>query len=120
IAGPGVDMDLTLTAVPQVLLTTPANGMNFAPGLPVTIAARATDPDGMIASASIAVGLSGQTLLENPVASTSPTYSIALTNLTSGVYQAEARAVDDLSAQGISQGITFTVGAVPNDQFTNR
>jgi len=117
--GPGTDLDLTLTAVPRVLMTAPASGFNFLPGATIPFSANATDLDGLVTSLSLWLGFSGQPL--SPIGGDNvAAYALSLSNLAAGVYTAEARAQDDMDAEGKSQQIQFTVGAAPNDQFTNR
>ncbi|HJU21580.1 MAG TPA: Ig-like domain-containing protein [Casimicrobiaceae bacterium] len=89
---------------PTVALTSPANGMTFTAGSPITLAANASDPDGTISKVEFYRGAS--TLIGT---ATSAPYGYTWTNATSGTYSLTAKAYDDRRATTTSSAVSITV-----------
>ncbi|HZM81621.1 MAG TPA: glycoside hydrolase family 6 protein [Candidatus Limnocylindrales bacterium] len=90
--------------LPNVTLTSPTAGQNFAAGTPVPLAATASDPDGTIANVAF--------LIDGVVVNTDTTspYSFSATNLTAGNHTAAARATDNSGGIRETPPVQFSVG----------
>ena len=88
---------------PSVSLTSPANGAGFNGGAQVTIAADASDADGMVTKVDF---FANDTLIGT--ATTAP-YSIVWNNVPVGTHILMARAADNSGATGLSSAININV-----------
>lgn len=98
---------------PVVTLTNPASGITLAAPATITLRADASDPDGTVTNVEF---LSGAVPLGN--ATTSP-YAFTATNLSTGVYNFTAQAVDNLGMSKTSSVVTVTVVSPGPIRFDN-
>jgi uncharacterized protein (TIGR03437 family) len=92
---------------PQVTLTVPANGSIFVAGENITLAATATDPDGV----SKVEFYQGTNLIGTD---TSSPYSIVWNNAPKGNYNLTAKATDNTGLSSTSAVVSMTVTNSPN------
>ncbi|MEM7114978.1 MAG: lamin tail domain-containing protein [Chloroflexota bacterium] len=92
-------------AAPTVILTSPTNGATFALGIPIHLAAAATDSDGSIASVDFYVN---DQLVAGCSDSAAP-YECTWQPTESGSYSVKAIATDDDGATGEGTAVTITV-----------
>lgn len=90
-------------ARPQISITSPAAGANFASEIPVTITADASDNDGTISRVEF---FNGTTKVGEDLASP---YSFDWTNVPAGSYSLTAKATDNKGATALSEVVNITV-----------
>ena len=96
-------INVTSNSPPVVALSAPLDGQAFAGGLPITLAATASDVDGAIAKVEF---LAGSTVIGT---STSAPYRAAWTPTAGGTFVITARATDNAGALTLSNAATITV-----------
>jgi hypothetical protein len=102
-------ISVVANAPPQVLLTSPTAGQSFAYGVPIPLAATATDADGSIAKVEF---FAGATRL---VTDSSAPYAFTWSNAAVGTHSITARATDNLGTAATSPAasVTVTANALP-------
>ena len=117
LSGPGTEFELVIDALPLIEIVMPTDGSDFSPGSDILFNSEAFDPDGAITQVSYFKSSKGVAL---PGVATNSPYTVTLTNAAPGAYEIVAKALDDLSMQGSSPIIQFTVAGATNDHFINR
>ena len=98
-----VTVSVSSNEAPVVTLTAPGDGQAFAGGLPIALAATASDTDGSIAKVEF---LANGTVVAT--ATTSP-YNASWTPAAPGSYTIAARAIDNVGASAVSGTAAITV-----------
>jgi YD repeat-containing protein len=103
---------ITVNAQPTVSITSPANPTTFAAPANFTITSSASDSDGSISKVEF---FSGGSLLGQD---TTPPYTFAYSNVSSGTYVLTAKATDNLGGFTTSTAVTTTVTNAPTTSIT--
>lgn len=90
---------------PLVSITSPVNGSTFTAGNTISVAAKATDPDGKIVKVSF---YQGTTLINTQL---NAPYEFDWTNVPAGDYRLEARALDNSNVRTISSSVNISIKA---------
>ena len=114
----GFDLDLITTTAggntrPAVAITAPASGSNVTFGVPIPIAATATDSDGSIAKVEF---YQGSTKLGEDL--TGPDYTFNWTSIPTATYSLTAVATDDLGSTATSAPVIVNVIPGPSGTLT--
>ncbi|KAF2330617.1 Ig-like domain-containing protein [Flavobacterium daemonense] len=105
--------NITVNAVPTVIVTSPVNGATITQGSVITITSDANDTDGSVAKVEF---FNGETKLGE--ATTAP-YSFDWTNVASGSYVLTAKATDNNGAVKTSEVVNVNVNALPTVAITS-
>src|SRR5690349_17133730 len=89
-------------ALPWVQWIRPTNGLSVTPGTSLIMTARATDADGTIVFVEF---FTGGFSLGRGTASTNGFYNMTWTNVSAGVHQLRAIALDDAGGRGTSSPV---------------
>jgi len=103
---------LSVTPLPVVVLTSPAEGARFPLGASVTVTADATNAGGL----SVRVEFLTNSIIAEIV--TNPPFSIILSNLSAGRYEIAARAINDRGGRSTSESVRVSVHDPPVVQLT--
>ncbi|HEU4765786.1 MAG TPA: Ig-like domain-containing protein, partial [Pyrinomonadaceae bacterium] len=95
-------------SAPQVVLTVPSNGATFVAGNDITLAANATDSNGVVTKVDF---YRSGTLIGTD---TTAPYSVLWSNVPKGVYELTAKATDDSGLSATSAPVSITVTNSPN------
>ena len=104
---------ITVNAYPEVSITSPVSGSNFTAPANITIAAKASDSDGSIASVEFFNGENSLSVL------TSAPWSFSWSDVPEGTYTITAAATDNNNAKTISAPVTITVNQPPYVSIIN-